>query len=48
MATWQEQGIKPDVIMVDPPRKGLTQSLIESATKMQPQKSFMSAVIRQL
>ena len=38
MATWQEQGIKPDVIMVDPPRKGLTQSLIESATKMQPQK----------
>ena len=25
-------------IMVDPPRKGLTQSLIESATKMQPQK----------
>lgn len=38
MATWQEQGIKPDVIMVDPPRKGLTQSLIESAAKMQPQK----------
>lgn len=38
MAIWQEQGIKPDVIMVDPPRKGLTQSLIESATKMQPQK----------
>lgn len=38
MATWQEQGIKPDVIMVDPPRKGLTQSLIESATKMQPKK----------
>ncbi|KRL83402.1 23S rRNA (uracil(1939)-C(5))-methyltransferase RlmD [Ligilactobacillus apodemi] len=38
MATWQEQGIKPDVIMVDPPRKGLTQSLIESATKMQPTK----------
>ncbi len=38
MATWQEQGIKPDVIMVDPPRKGLTQSLIESAAKMQPKK----------
>ena len=38
MATWQEQGIRPDVIMVDPPRKGLTQSLIQSATKMRPKK----------
>ena len=38
MAKWQEQGIKPDVIMVDPPRKGLTESLIESATQMSPRK----------
>ena len=38
MATWQKQGIRPDVIMVDPPRKGLTQSLIQSATKMRPKK----------
>ena len=38
MATWQEAGIKPDVIMVDPPRKGLAPSLIESAVKMAPQK----------
>ncbi|SEM91557.1 23S rRNA m(5)U-1939 methyltransferase [Ligilactobacillus sp. WC1T17] len=38
MARWQEKGIKPDVIMVDPPRKGLTESLIESAVLMQPQK----------
>lgn len=38
MATWQKQGIKPDVIVVDPPRKGLTESLITSATQMQPQK----------
>ena len=38
MATWQAQGIKPDVIMVDPPRKGLTESLITSATAMAPKK----------
>ena len=38
MAKWQEQGIKPDVIMVDPPRKGLTSSLIQSATAMKPNK----------
>lgn len=38
MATWQKQGIRPDVIMVDPPRKGLTPSLIESATEMAPKK----------
>ncbi|WP_025022744.1 23S rRNA (uracil(1939)-C(5))-methyltransferase RlmD [Ligilactobacillus hayakitensis] len=38
MANWQKAGIKPDVIMVDPPRKGLTTSLIESATAMEPKK----------
>lgn len=29
---------RTDVIVVDPPRKGLTNSLIESAAKMQPKK----------
>ena len=38
MANWQKAGIKPDVIMVDPPRKGLTESLIDSATAMAPDK----------
>ncbi|KRM60197.1 hypothetical protein C5L31_001428 [Secundilactobacillus malefermentans] len=38
MAEWQQAGLKPDVIVVDPPRKGLAASLIESATKMQPKK----------
>lgn len=38
MAKWSQQEIKPDVIMVDPPRKGLTSSLIESACEMQPKK----------
>ena len=36
MAKWKEKGIRPNVIMVDPPRKGLTESLIESATGMNP------------
>lgn len=38
MAQWQEAGVKPDVIFVDPPRKGLDASLIESAAKMNPKK----------
>ena len=38
MERWQKQGIKPDVIMVDPPRKGLTSSLIQSAVAMEPKK----------
>ncbi len=36
MAKSKEKGIRPNVIMVDPPRKGLTESLIESATGMNP------------
>ena len=27
MAKWSKDGIKPDVIIVDPPRKGLTETL---------------------
>lgn len=38
MAKWQEDGLKPDVISVDPPRKGLEASLIESVIKMQPKR----------
>ncbi|MFC6291016.1 23S rRNA (uracil(1939)-C(5))-methyltransferase RlmD [Levilactobacillus angrenensis] len=38
MAKWQEAGIKPDVVVVDPPRKGLAESLIDSTAKMGPKK----------
>lgn len=38
MEKWNQAGITPDVIMVDPPRKGLTLSLIQSATAMKPTK----------
>ncbi len=38
MAEWQKQGLKPDVIVVDPPRKGLDATLIESAAAMAPKK----------
>lgn len=38
MAKWESRGINPDVIMVDPPRKGLTNSLIHSAAAMNPKK----------
>ena len=38
MSKWQEMGMKPDVIVVDPPRKGLDETLIESATQMAPKR----------
>lgn len=38
MGKWQEAGIKPDVVVVDPPRKGLAESLIDSTGKMGPKK----------
>src|SRR3712207_2706222 len=38
MANWSKQGIQPSVILVDPPRKGLTESFIKSSVAMQPKK----------
>lgn len=38
MAKWQKEGLKPDVLIVDPPRKGLDESLIDAAGKMAPAK----------
>lgn len=38
MASWLKEGIKPDVIIVDPPRKGLTESFIQSSVSMSPEK----------
>lgn len=37
-AKWQAEGLKPDVVIVDPPRKGLAESLIEATGKMDPKK----------
>ncbi|MGL4819237.1 MAG: 23S rRNA (uracil(1939)-C(5))-methyltransferase RlmD, partial [Bacilli bacterium] len=33
---WQKQGITPDVIYVDPPRKGCDTALLETMLQMQP------------
>lgn len=38
MVEWHETGMRPDVIFVDPPRKGLTPELIDAATGMEPEK----------
>jgi len=38
MPKWQKEGIQPDVIFVDPPRKGLDQSFIETSCQMKPEK----------
>ncbi|TGA98351.1 23S rRNA (uracil(1939)-C(5))-methyltransferase RlmD [Sporolactobacillus shoreae] len=35
---WRDQGIEPDVIVVDPPRKGCEASLIETMIAMQPKR----------
>ncbi|MDR3190327.1 MAG: 23S rRNA (uracil(1939)-C(5))-methyltransferase RlmD [Lactobacillaceae bacterium] len=37
MVEWHEAEMQPDVIFVDPPRKGLTPELIDAATGMQPE-----------
>ena len=38
VAKWQEQGMQPDVLIVDPPRKGLDEQLIEATGQMGPKK----------
>lgn len=35
---WYKQGIKPDVIMVDPPRKGCDEALLDTIVKMKPKR----------
>ncbi|WP_078579893.1 23S rRNA (uracil(1939)-C(5))-methyltransferase RlmD [Salipaludibacillus agaradhaerens] len=36
MPWWQAQGLKPDVIVVDPPRKGCDEALLEAMAVMKP------------
>ena len=38
MPEWLEKDIRPDVLIVDPPRKGLAASFIETAVEMAPKK----------
>lgn len=38
MEKWGKEGIQPDVIVVDPPRKGLTESFIQASVSMSPKK----------
>ncbi|GKT03133.1 23S rRNA (uracil(1939)-C(5))-methyltransferase RlmD [Furfurilactobacillus entadae] len=38
MAKWHEDGLKPDVIMVDPPRKGLAPEFITAAADVAPKR----------
>ncbi|WP_268912657.1 23S rRNA (uracil(1939)-C(5))-methyltransferase RlmD [Lentilactobacillus sp. SPB1-3] len=38
MEKWQADGLKPDVVIVDPPRKGLAESLIKSVADMNPKR----------
>ena len=36
MPAWTEEGMKPDVIVVDPPRKGCDQALLDAMVDMSP------------
>lgn len=38
MTQWSEQGISPDVIVVDPPRKGCDPALLSAGIAMRPQR----------
>ena len=38
MAKWSKEGIQPSILIVDPPRKGLTESFIKASAAMQPNK----------
>ncbi|MCG3402658.1 23S rRNA (uracil(1939)-C(5))-methyltransferase RlmD [Staphylococcus massiliensis] len=35
---WQQEGLKPDVVMVDPPRKGCDQTFINTLLELQPKR----------
>ncbi|MDR6225791.1 23S rRNA (uracil(1939)-C(5))-methyltransferase RlmD [Desmospora profundinema] len=38
MPRWADEGIRPDVIVVDPPRKGCAPELLEAAVRMEPER----------
>lgn len=38
MTKWAEDGVKPDVVVFDPPRKGLEPEVINSTVELSPEK----------
>src|SRR5690606_27418846 len=38
MSWWKDQGLKPDVIVVDPPRKGCDVELLKAMIEMKPER----------
>lgn len=38
MPKWKEEGLKPDVIVVDPPRKGCDEGLLNAMIEMGPKR----------
>src|SRR5699024_850698 len=38
MPWWTHQGLRPDVIVVDPPRKGCDEALLQAMIDMQPKR----------
>lgn len=38
MPRWREQGVEPDVIVVDPPRKGCDEALLQTILAMRPKR----------
>mgnify|MGYP000513040283 CR=1 FL=1 len=38
MPQWVEQGVRPDVVVVDPPRKGCDQALLDAIVAMKPKR----------
>jgi 23S rRNA (uracil1939-C5)-methyltransferase len=38
MSWWKAQGLKPDVVVVDPPRKGCDEELLQAIIEMKPKK----------
>lgn len=39
--TWKSQGIKPDVVMVDPPRKGCDETFLTTLFKIKSEKDCL-------
>lgn len=38
MPRWYQEGIRPDVVVVDPPRKGCDRVLLDTIASMQPKR----------
>ena len=43
---WKAEGIRPDVVMVDPPRKGCDETFLETILELNPNELYIYHVIR--